>query len=67
MRILLSLFLLALFVGCSMSALAQHNRGVSYYYGKGVPQNSTEAVKWYRLAAEQGEANAQAALDRLPN
>ena len=30
-----------------------------YGYGKGVPQDSKEAVKWYRLSAEQGDASAQ--------
>jgi len=30
--------------------------------GIGTPQNYTEAVKWYRKAAEQGEANAQSDL-----
>ena len=30
-----------------------------YYYGKGVPKNDTEAVKWYRLAAAQGDADAR--------
>jgi uncharacterized protein len=28
----------------------------------GVPQNYTEAVKWYRKAAEQGNADAQSNL-----
>ena len=27
--------------------------------GQGVPQNHAEAVKWFRLAADQGNANAQ--------
>ena len=30
--------------------------------GKGVPQNYVEAVKWYRLAADQGDAAAQTSL-----
>jgi len=30
--------------------------------GEGVPQNDAEAVKWYRLAAEQGNADAQFAF-----
>ena len=30
-----------------------------YRYGRGVPQDYTEAVRWYRLAAEQSNANAQ--------
>ena len=30
-----------------------------YYNGKGVAQNYTEAVNWYRKSAEQGFAEAQ--------
>ena len=30
-----------------------------YDSGQGVPQDYAEAVKWYRLAAEQGNAKAQ--------
>ena len=30
-----------------------------YDNGKGVPQDYAEAVKWYRLAADQGKASAQ--------
>ncbi len=30
-----------------------------YGEGKGVPQDYAEAMKWYRLAAEQGDADAQ--------
>ena len=30
-----------------------------YENGQGVPQNNAEAVKWYRLAADQGLAQAQ--------
>ena len=30
-----------------------------YAKGQGVPQDYAEAVKWYRLAAEQGFAMAQ--------
>ena len=30
-----------------------------YRYGNGVLQNDKEAVKWYRLAAEQGAPEAQ--------
>jgi TPR repeat protein len=39
--------------------LAQYNLGIVYDTGKGVPQDYTEAVRWYRLAAEQGHASAQ--------
>jgi TPR repeat protein len=30
-----------------------------YNRGQGVPQDYSEAVKWYRLAAEQGDVKAQ--------
>ena len=33
-----------------------------YFKGEGVPQNNEQAVHWYRLAAEQGQAAAQQAL-----
>ena len=35
-------------------AYFQNDLGVMYYVGEVVPQNYVEAVKWYRLAAEQG-------------
>ena len=35
-------------------AAAQYNLGLMYDNGQGVPQDYAEAVKWYRLAAEQG-------------
>ena len=40
-------------------AKAQHNLGVMYERGQGVPQDYAEAVRWYRKAAEQGYAFAQ--------
>ena len=40
-------------------ASAQYNLGLMYDYGKGVPQDYKEAVKWYRFAAVQGETQAQ--------
>ena len=30
-----------------------------YQNGRGVPQDGAEAAKWFRLAAEQGDAEAQ--------
>ena len=33
-----------------------------YANGSGVPQDAAEAVRWYRLAAEQGLARAQTNL-----
>ena len=41
---------------------AQHNLGVMYDNGYGVPQNYKTAVKWYTLAAEQGYGKAQTNL-----
>ncbi len=36
-----------------------------YRKGEGVPQDSKEAVKWYRKAADQGLANAQGKLGAM--
>ena len=36
------------------NAEAQVNLGVMCHTGQGVPQDYAEAVKWWRLAAEQG-------------
>lgn len=38
-----------------------------YYKGQGVPKDLIEAAKWYRLAAEQGDAKAQVNLGLLYN
>ena len=35
-------------------ALAQVNLGHMYRTGQGVPQDDIEAMRWYRLAADQG-------------
>ena len=48
-------------------AAAQYNLGVRYdtvryYTGAGVPRDDAEAVRWYRLAADQGHAGAQSHL-----
>src|SRR5258705_8024788 len=40
-------------------AVAQFNLGLMYDLGQGVAQNYPEAVKWYRLAADQGRDDAQ--------
>ena len=40
-------------------AKAQFNLGVMYAYGRGVPKDEKEAVKWFRLAAGQWNAEAQ--------
>ena len=38
------------------SRVAQFNLGVLYNFGLGVPENHAEAARWYRLAADQGNA-----------
>ena len=38
---------------------AQSILGRYYETGTGVPKDETEAVKWYRLAAERGEEDAK--------
>ena len=40
-------------------ATAQYSLGYMSYFGEGVPENITEAVKWYRLAAARGDVRAQ--------
>ena len=45
-------------------ARAQTGLGWMYQKGQGVPQDSKAAVKWYKLAAEQGFAFAQYNLGR---
>ena len=39
--------------------MAQNNLALMYYKGEGVLQDYVEAAKWYRKAAEQGDADAQ--------
>ena len=40
-------------------AFAQYNLGTCYSGGIGVRQDYTEAVKWFRLGAEQGHDESQ--------
>lgn len=46
-------------------ALAQYFLGHMYEKGNGVPQNNAKAIRWYRLAANQGQVNANIALGYL--
>ena len=46
------------------NAPTQFIMGVMYQYGNGVPKNEKTAVKWYRLAVKQGNANAQVRPDK---
>lgn len=41
------------------NAEAQYYLGMCYYGGTGVPQDFSEAAKWFHLAAEKGNLNAQ--------
>ena len=43
----------------------QYTLGLMYANGEGVPQDDQKAVKWYRLAAEQGHARAKANIYNL--
>ena len=40
-------------------AVCQTQLGTMYRNGDGVPRNNAEALRWYRLAADQGLADAQ--------
>ena len=43
-------------------AEAQHNLGLMYAEGRGVPQDYAKALKWFRLAAAPDYAHAQHSL-----
>ena len=47
------------------NAAAQHNLGLIYKLGLGVPKNNKESAKWYTLAAEQGDAKAQRSIGKM--
>ena len=38
---------------------AEQKFGAMYYYGQGVPQDYSQALQWYRKAADQGNTQAQ--------
>lgn len=38
---------------------AEDRLGAMYYYGQGVPQDHTQALNWYRKAADQGNPQAE--------
>lgn len=42
-----------------MIRLSEHNRGVMYAEGRGVPQDYKAALEWYRKAAEHGDSPSQ--------
>lgn len=47
------------------SGLAQHNLGVAYFTGEGVPGDKKEGIKWLRKAADQGIPRSQRILGNL--
>ena len=42
-----------------LSSKAQLTLGLIYYSGDGVPIDKVQAIEWFRMAAEQGNAKAQ--------
>ena len=46
-------------------AVAQFNLGLMYRNGNGVPQDYKTAAKWYKIAAEQEDADAQSSLNKI--
>ena len=47
------------------NADAQHKLGELYAKGCGLKRNYVEAIKWFRLSAEQGNAVAQKSLGQM--
>ena len=47
------------------NAGAQNYVGMAYDLGSGVGQDYDEAIKWYRLAAEQGHVDSQLRLGKM--
>ncbi len=45
--------------------MAQATLGLMYAEGEGVSQDYQEAVRWYRLVAEQGHASGQFSLGAM--
>ena len=43
-------------------AKAHNNLGLCFHHGTGVAKDENEAVQWFRLAANQGDAEAQNTL-----
>ena len=48
-----------------LSPCDQNNLGDLYYYGDGIARDQGEALKWFRLAADQGYADAQHNLGEM--
>ncbi|MDE5796611.1 MAG: sel1 repeat family protein, partial [Muribaculaceae bacterium] len=54
-----------LFSSISGDKKASYYLGEMYYNGNGVERSDTEAVRWYRKAAKQGNADAQGNLGEM--
>ena len=46
-------------------AQAQYNLGLMYYEGKGVPQNTSKALRWIHKAQVQGDEQAKQAIELI--
>jgi TPR repeat protein len=46
-------------------AKSQWALGAMYYYGRGVPKDYVEAVRWYRKSADQGNDNGEYSLANM--
>jgi TPR repeat protein len=46
-------------------AVAQFNIGLCFFNGEGVQQDPAEAVKWFRMADEHGDADALSSFGSL--
>ena len=51
--------------GRAGDAIGQNITGMAYKYGIGVPQDHLVSTKWFRMAAQQGEPDAQFNLGRI--
>lgn len=48
-----------------LDVIAQFNVGLMYATGHGVKKDKAEAFKWYQMASDQGDIDAQKALKKL--
>jgi hypothetical protein len=46
-------------------AQAQYRLGNMYFYGRGVPRDNDEALRWYRKSADQGYAAAEYGVEYM--
>lgn len=46
-------------------AVSQFNLGYCYEYGMGFTKDNSEAIRWYKLGAKNGDELSEKALNRL--